>query len=245
MSVDRQALNGGAASRGRRDIVTALALAPILPLLSACARPEAPSLSDKPTNVIFLETDEERAVLPQGEELRRLHDKGLALTKASEGWVNHLYNDAAGYCTVGYGHLCYRKRCDGQSPREYLKGLAEAAGSDLLRGDMQKAQIAVQLAIPNHRQLLNDFQYAALCDFVFNAGAANFRSSTLLKVVLDQQLDRVPAQFRRWILAGGKKFKGLEIRREGEIALFFEGQPVPRSMPRADEDLSPLDIRPI
>lgn len=227
---------------GRRVLMTALALTPVLPLFGGCARSSAPTLWDKPTSAIFLE--DEKAVLPQGEQLRHFNEKGLQLTKVSEGWVDHLYNDAAGYCTVGYGHLCYKKHCDGQSPSQYLKGISEQVGSDLLRADMRRAQVAVQAAIPGHRESLNDFQYAALCDFVFNAGAANFRSSTLLKVVLDKQFDRVPAQLRRWVLAGGKPFKGLQARREREIELFFEGQPTPKAAPSPGEDLSPLDIHP-
>lgn len=227
-------------SAGRRGILRALALAPVVPMLHACAQPTIASLPDKPTNGIFLE--DERAVLPEGETLRALHPKGLQLTKISEGWVPRLYNDAAGYCTVGYGHLCYKARCDGATPSEFLKGISETAGTELLRLDMQKAQIAVQAAIPGHRERLNDFQYAALCDFAFNVGGGNFRSSTLLKVVLDRQFDRVPAQFRRWVLARGIRFNGLVKRREGEIALFFEGMAIPKSVPRQDDDLSPLDI---
>jgi hypothetical protein len=49
---------------------------------------------------------------------------------------------------------------------------------------------------------------------------------------------------RRWVLAGGKRYQGLVMRREREIALFFDGQRAPRGLPRADEDLSPLDILP-
>jgi len=223
----------------RRTVVAALTLAPMFPLLDGCV----PSRPDKPTNVIFLE--DERALLPQGEQLRPYHPKGLQLTKESEGWMDHLYNDAAGYCTVGYGHLCYKQRCDGRTPAEYVKGIAETTGTRLLQVDMQRAQVAVQLAIPRHMELLNGLQYAALCDFVFNVGGANFRTSTLLKVVLDRQFERVPAQLKRWVLAKGVKYDGLVTRREREIALFFEGQTFPKAVPRADEDLSDLDIQPV
>ncbi len=227
---------------GRRLLLRALALTPALPLLNGCSHAAPQTLSEKYTSGIFLE--DERAVLPEGDTLRPIVPKGMQLTKVSEGWVPRLYNDAAGYCTVGYGHLCYKSRCDGATPSQYLKGISEPDGTELLRVDMQKAQIAVQMAIPGHRELLNDFQYAALCDFTFNVGGGNLRSSTLLKKVLARQFDEVPAQFRRWVLAGGKQFKGLVTRREGEIALFFEGQATPKSVPRAEEDLSPLDITP-
>lgn len=227
----------------RRALIAALTLAPMFPLLSACAHRDAPGMSDKPTNVIFLE--DEKALLPLGERLRPYHPKGLQLTKDSEGWMDHLYNDAAGYCTVGYGHLCYKKRCDGRTPVEYVKGITETAGTSLLQVDMQRAQVLVQVAIPRHQELLNDLQYAALCDFVFNVGGGNFRTSTLLKVILDRQFERVPAQLRRWVLAKGVKYGGLVTRREREITLFFEGQAIPKAVPRAEEDLSDLDIQPV
>jgi GH24 family phage-related lysozyme (muramidase) len=227
----------------RRQVVLSMAALVVTRGLAGCAKPAHISeLPDKPPDGIFLER--ERAVLPQGEELRPLHPKGLALTKLSEGWVDHLYNDAAGYCTVGYGHLCYRSRCDGSTPAEYLRPVSEEAGTRLLLRDMEQAQIAVQLALPAHREILNDQQFSALCDFVFNVGGSNFRGSTLLKVVRAKQFDRVEGQLQRWVLAGGKPYKGLVVRREREIALFFDGQAPPRGLPRADEDLSPLDILP-
>lgn len=236
---DRTAMNAM-----RRRVVIAASLLPLnAPLLVSCGRREpVEDYSDKLTPGILLE--EEKALLPAGELLRDLHPKGLALTKLSEGWVPRLYNDAAGYCTIGYGHLAYRSRCDGKTPKEFLGGISEEVGSQLLLVDMQRAQSALQLAVRNHPALLSDTQYAALCDFIFNVGGGNFRSSTLLRLILARQFDGVPAQLRRWILAGGKVFEGLKKRREREIELFFDGQAIPKAIPRADEDLSPLDVLP-
>ena len=90
---------------------------------------------------------------------------------------------------------------------------------------------------------LTDGQFASLTDFVFNVGSANFRSSTLLSVVKRKQWDRVPAQFRRWVLAGGKTWSGLKKRRDAEIVVFFQGLPKPKGGPSVGEDLSPIDIR--
>jgi len=91
---------------------------------------------------------------------------------------------------------------------------------------------------------LTDGQYGALCDFVFNVGVGNFRTSTLRKRVNARDFDRVPFEFRRWVYAGGRKLSGLAKRREKEISLFFEETSVvPRAIPPADVDLSPIDIR--
>ena len=52
---------------------------------------------------------------------------------------------------------------------------------------------------------------------------------------------RIPTQFRRWVLADGKTWPGLVTRREGEIALFFDNQVIPKGGPTPV--LPPIDIR--
>ena len=100
--------------------------------------------------------------------MRQISTAGLQLTKDSEGFVGKLYNDAAGYCTIGYGHLIKRSQCDGSEPREFLRGLSETQGGELLLEDMRYSQLAVMKAV---KVELSDSEYAALCDFVFNVGS--------------------------------------------------------------------------
>lgn len=210
--------------------------------LTGCAtEPKSVQDVDRPTSGLLLEEQEGGKTLPPaGLKLRPVHPRGLTLTKVSEGWVSRLYNDAAGYCTIGYGHLIKKSRCNGTEPTEFLAGITEARGTTLLTEDMAGAQIAVTTAV---KVPINDLQYSALTDFVFNVGAANFRSSTLLKQINANQFDGVSIQLRRWIKAGGKTYPGLVTRREREMALFFDGQPQARDLPRADEDVSEVDIR--
>lgn len=209
-------------------------------LLAGCGGSEETAFpsEDRMTAGIFLEP-EERAVLPAGVELRPVFEPGLALTKVSEGFRSRLYNDAVRYCTIAYGHLVKHASCDGTEPREFLRGVSEPRGGELLVGDMERAQITVMTAVTRD---LADGQYAALCDFVYNVGSGNFRRSTLLQVVNAGRHDEVPFQFLRWVKAGGRELPGLKARREAEIDLFFEGA-VPRAAPPADVDLSPIDIR--
>ncbi|MGH8521892.1 MAG: lysozyme [Gammaproteobacteria bacterium] len=208
-------------------------------VLEGCAtvsEAEFPTV-DSLTPGIFLEPAE-RAVLPPGTPIRKVYSRGIELTKASEGFRSRLYNDAAGYCTIGFGHLLKKSRCNGTEPTEFRNGVSEPQGAELLRKDMTQAEISVMTAT-KHR--LTDGQYAALCDFVFNVGSGNLRKSSLLKAVNARQYDRVPGQFLRWTIAGKKVLKGLKKRREKEIELFFEGLPVPRAV-LAEEDLAPIDI---
>ncbi len=173
-------------------------------------------------------------------ELRPVYGKGVALTKASEGFRGRLYNDAADYCTIAYGHLVKLAPCDGSEPAAFLRGVTEAEGTELLVEDMGTAQVTVMRLVGVD---LTDGQYAALCDFVFNVGSGNFRRSTLLKVVNAGDFDGVPFQLRRWVKAGGRELPGLVTRREREIELFFDGLPIARAAPPAGMDVEPVDIR--
>jgi lysozyme len=194
---------------------------------------------DRLTPGIFLEP-EERAVLPPGVEVRKVYDPAIELTKESEGFVGQPYNDAARYCTIGYGHLIHLAPCDGSIREDFKKGISEPQGTEILRDDMGKAERGVMTLVDIE---LTDGQYGALCDFVFNVGVGNFRNSTLRKRVNAGDHERVPFEFRRWVFAGGKKLPGLASRREKEIALFFEEIGIPRAAPPADQDLTPIDIR--
>ncbi|KXU87231.1 hypothetical protein CR51_35690 [Caballeronia megalochromosomata] len=169
-----------------------------------------------------------------------MYATGLQATKDAEYFVPTLYNDVAHYCTIGYGHLIKRLPCDGSEPSEFRNGITEQRGTDLLIKDMETAEVSVMLAV---KPDLTDGQYAALCDFAFNVGTKHFKDSTLLQVVNAEQFDRVPEQFRRWTIAGGKPVKGLANRREREISVFFDGLPIPKGAPSLGEDMSPIDIR--
>jgi lysozyme len=206
-------------------------------LLTSC-RNSVPTIDHLTAGALL--TDGGRALLPQGVQLRPAYGPGLKLTSKSEGWIPHLYNDVANYSTVGYGHLIKRAPCNGTEPDEFRKGLTEQQGSDLVVGDMATAQYTVMTLI---HVPTRDGQFAALADFTFNVASTNFRDSTLLKTVNEEQVNRIAPQFRRWVLAGGKPWQGLQQRREAEIALFFEGQPKPRVVPEPGEKLSPIDIR--
>jgi lysozyme len=186
---------------------------------------------------IFLETRD----TPRGEvSLRAVSDAGLRLTKTSEGFVDRLYNDAAGYCTIAYGHLIAKAPCPATAPAEFLSGIDEPRGEALLVSDMAAARQGVTQVV---KVELTDGQYAALCDFAYNVGVVNLQHSTLLAAINAQEFERVATQFRRWVFAGGKELPGLKTRRENEIALFFEGLSTPRGTPRADEQVGPVDIR--
>lgn len=218
---------------------------PISLALAAVIAGPSPALAapikktDHLTAGIFLELAP-RAQPPAGTVLRPIYPKGLQATQIAEGWSSTPYEDVAGYCTIGYGHLLRRGPCSGSDDSQFGRGISRARGADLLVTDMASVQWAVMSSV---KVPLTDGQYAALCDFAFNVGLTNFSGSTLLKVVNQQRFDQVPFQLRRWTYAGGKEVRGLKNRRELEIDLFFDGVLKPKGVPVPGEDLSPIDVR--
>ncbi len=188
---------------------------------------------------VFLEP-RERIAIPDGAEVRRLSEKGLRLTREEEGFRPLPYDDIVRYCTVAYGHLIKKTECDGTEPAEFLAGVSEKRGAEILDTDMMSARWSVQRLT---QVQLTDSQFAALSDFVFNVGVGNFSRSTLLRAINGASFDAVPAQLARWTMVNGKEVRALARRRQREIDLFFEGGAKPRGAPPAGEDVTPIDIR--
>jgi GH24 family phage-related lysozyme (muramidase) len=216
------------------------AIALCSPLLVSCLGDARQSSDDSPLPGIWLDPVTRGGVLPSGVEWRSMGPRGLDLTKASEAFRARVYSDPVGFCTVGYGHLIKRVRCDGTEPREFLPSISEAHATRLLAEDLELAEYPVLTEVSRDISF-SQAQFDALVDFVFNVGPRNFRESTLLKVINAKEFHLVPQQLRRWVYADGKRLPGLVIRREREAALFMEGVASPRGL--AEEDLPPIDIR--
>lgn len=67
---------------------------------------------------------------------------------------------------------------------------------------------------------LTDGQFDALVSFTFNLGSGALQRSTLRRKVNHEEHEEVPDQFMRWVWAGGKKLRGLVMRREAEASLY-------------------------
>ena len=221
-----------------------VALTSCMSLLSGCSnRPrESMPAESMPIPGVWLEVQTRGGRLPEGQEWRSMGPKGIALTKRSESFRGKPYNDPVGFCTVGYGHLIKKVPCDGSEPPEFVPEVSEPAATRLLMRDMRIAEYPVLTEVSRDISLTQT-QFDALCDFVFNVGAHNFRQSQLLVVINDREFHRVPDQLRRWVYADRKKLPGLVTRREREIELFMEGVTITRGPVPPNEDLSPIDIR--
>ena len=127
-----------------------------------------------------------------------------------EGLRLEAYEDAAGVPTIGYGHTKDVRMGD---------RISEYWAKELLRDDIDEAERQVK----ELKVARNEAQLDALTSFVFNLGIERLKESTLLKVIREggSKAD-IKREFKRWVYAGGKKLKGLEVRREWESKRFFE-----------------------
>ena len=139
----------------------------------------------------------------------RTSKTGIELIKAHEGLRLDAYLCPAGVPTIGYGHTYNVKMGD---------RITEEQAERLLIGDLAVAEREVN----RYGLHLNQNQFDALVSFVYNIGAGNFRSSTLLKrLKADPNDPDIANQFKRWVYGGGKVLPGLVRRREEEAKLYF------------------------
>ena len=138
---------------------------------------------------------------------------GLAITEQFEGCRLVAYQDQVGVWTIGYGHT-------GNGVASGLT-ITQDQAIDLLTSDVAASAAYVNAAVTVELQQ-NEFD--ALVDFVFNLGRGAFAGSTLLKNLNAGQFDAAAAQFDLWDHAGGQVVAGLLRRRQAEQAM-FQGQP--------------------
>ena len=143
-----------------------------------------------------------------GDDMRTSR-KGIEFIKAHEGLRRDAYLCPAGVPTIGYGHTHGVKIGD---------RITEEQAERLLIGDL----IVAETEVNRYGFDLTQNQFDALVSFVYNIGAGNFRSSTLLKRLKANPNDPdIANQFKRWVYGGGKVLPGLVRRRNEESKLYF------------------------
>ena len=133
---------------------------------------------------------------------------GFKLTEQFEGLSLTAYQDVAGVWTNGYGNT------HGVVPGSTI---SFQQAQDDLASNIEGAEYVVNRVVTVQ---LNQNQFDALVDFVFNLGSANFQSSTLLRKLNAGDISGASAEFPKWNHAGGVVVDGLTRRRLAEQALF-------------------------
>ncbi|WP_248796091.1 lysozyme [Pseudomonas sp. MWU13-2105] len=137
---------------------------------------------------------------------------GIAVLKYFESCRLTAYPDPASGgvpWTIGWGH----------TGPEVKPGLvwSQAQADSQLSNDLVSREQAVSNAVTAS---LTAGQFDALVDFVYNLGAGNFQTSTLLSLINAGDMAGAVEQFARWNKAAGKVMAGLTRRRAAEAALF-------------------------
>lgn len=142
--------------------------------------------------------------------MQRINIEGIELIKHFEGLSLKPYHCSGNAYTIGYGHVI--------QPFEEFVEITEEKAEELLQGDIMAAEAVVDELVDAP---LTSNQFAALVSFVFNLGAGNFKSSTLLRKLNENKYLEIPQEFIRWIYTGKIPMKGLLRRRLAEALLFM------------------------
>lgn len=143
---------------------------------------------------------------------RNISDNGMHFTAAWEQFRGTAYRATADekYLTIGYGHY-------GSDVKEGQK-ITEGQALILLNKDMAAAVKAVDEAA---HPILNQSQFDAMCDLVYNVGPGAIGASTGTgKALRAGDIATLRQKLPQFINQGGKPVLGLRRRAAGRLALF-------------------------
>lgn len=172
--------------------------------------------------------------------MRHITPEGLELIRRWESLQLLVYLCPGNYWTIGYGHYlrAFDKERDTRTHmanNPYPNGISKAYAERLLALDVADAEAAVLRLI---RVPLTDGQFAALVSFTFNLGAGRLQASTLRRRVNAGLHEEAATEFGKWVFSGGKKLRGLVLRRQEEAMLYATVEalvPAKRAAVPADE----------
>jgi GH24 family phage-related lysozyme (muramidase) len=144
-----------------------------------------------------------------------LSHKGFNFIRQHEGNVLHLYDDPAGHCTIGVGHLVHLGRCNGTEPANFRRGLTNDEALHLFKSDLGAYEKAVSNGVASR---LNQYYFDALVSFTYNVGIPAFQGSGVLKQMNAKHYSKVPNEMMKWV-----KPSILRARRTDEANLFRTG----------------------
>ncbi|MGR8929368.1 MAG: lysozyme [Gammaproteobacteria bacterium] len=156
-----------------------------------------------------------------------ISDQGLKLLEEVEQCRLEPYDDQTGKkisawtagATIGVGHLISQAEWD-----HYRNGLSAEQARDLFKKDLAPFIEAVR---KNINVGLQQQQFDALVMLVFNIGAGNFSTSSVVKLVNNPAAKtgypNLEAAWKAWNKSQGKVMKGLDNRRACEWDVYSQG----------------------
>jgi GH24 family phage-related lysozyme (muramidase) len=156
-----------------------------------------------------------------------LSEKGRALLQSIETQALKPYDDQTGKvidhwvkgATIGYGHLIRQDEWEG-----YSSGITAQQAQTLFEEDLKPFVEAVAASVT---VVLRRNQFDALVILAYNIGIANFKASSVLKLVNDPDAQTAyPSLQQAWLAwnkSQGRINPGLEHRRQAEWKIYAEG----------------------
>jgi len=137
-----------------------------------------------------------------------------ALAQRFEGLYLSPYLCPAGVPTIGYGATYYE---DGSRVTLFDAPITRERAMELLQWMVRTVYLPTVMRLcPG---IDNPSRLAALIDFTFNLGGNALKNSSLRRKVNAGMWVAVPTELRKWVMAAGRRLRGLVIRREAEAAL--------------------------
>jgi lysozyme len=142
---------------------------------------------------------------------------GLNLITLNEGCILHPYKDVAGVPTIGYGTTFY--------PGGKRVTMSDSSiTKDQAISYLQNALTSFENDINHYVQSkINQNQFDAIADFLYNEGSGHLKSSALLQKINSNPNDpTISHEFLKWVYADGKVSTDLVKRRTQESNLYFK-----------------------
>lgn len=147
----------------------------------------------------------------------RITERGLALIRAFEGQSLVPYLCPANYWTIDRGSVW---GLQGERVTAHTPPITAEQSELLFVRNVEQTDRAVSRLI--HVPCTSP-QWDALVSFTFNLGSGSLQRSRLRALVNREEHDDVPAEFLKWVWAGGRKLAGLVRRRAAEAQLYQNG----------------------
>lgn len=159
-------------------------------------------------------------------KITTIGESGLALIKQSEGFKSKPYKCPAGVWTIGYGTTFYFDTKKRVQPTD--KPITEAEATRLLKGHVDT--VFSPLVDKLCRDNLTQNEFDALVDFVYNTGGGyidrkgKYQYYNLFDNVNNNMAKDELIEYWQNLAVTAKKtkLKGLIIRRQKEVELFFK-----------------------
>ena len=145
----------------------------------------------------------------------KINNAGIDLIKKWEGFRSDPYICSGGVWTIGFGAT---RLLDGRPIQKDTPPVTEQEGLDLLDRQLVSYEKSVSRLIPID---VNENEFSALVSFTYNLGSRSLKASTLRKLIIAGNNEKAADEFPKWCFAGGRKLRGLQLRRLDERRLFL------------------------